>query len=74
MPISRLSSKGQVTIPKKTREIIGLQPGDMVSYEVHNGIVTLKRVEPFDTAFHEALSKTLDEWSTPEDEEAFRDL
>jgi hypothetical protein len=46
----------------------------MVSYEVHNGTVTLKRVEPFDTAFHEALSKTLDEWNTPEDEEAFRDL
>ena len=74
MTVGRLSSKGQVTIPKKTRETIGLQPGDMVSYEVHNGIVTLKRVEPFDTAFHEALSKTLDEWSTLEDEEAFRDL
>ena len=74
MTVGRLSSKGQVTIPKKIREILGLQPGDMVSCEVHNGILTLKRVEPFDTAFHEALSKTLDEWSTPEDEEAFRDL
>jgi len=33
-----------------------------------------KGAEPFDTAFHDALSATLDEWTTPEDEEAFRDL
>ncbi len=31
----------------------------------------LKRTEPFDAAFHAALSATLDEWSSPEDEEAF---
>lgn len=74
MTISRLSSKGQVTIPKKIREILGLKMGDMISYEVHNGLVAVKRVEPFDAAFHAALSKTLDEWDTPEDDEAFRAL
>jgi len=31
-------------------------------------------VEPFDRAFHAALSETLTEWSSAEDEEAFRDL
>lgn len=74
MTVSRLSSKGQVTIPQKIREILGLKTGDMISYEVHNGIVAVKRVEPFDAVFHAALSKTLDEWDTPEDDEAFRDL
>jgi hypothetical protein len=29
---------------------------------------------PFDKAYHEALSATLEEWSSPEDDEAFRDL
>ena len=33
-----------------------------------------KGAEPFDTAFHDALSATLNEWVTSEDEEAFRDL
>jgi len=27
-----------------------------------------------DTAYHAALSQTLDEWNTAEDEEAFHDL
>lgn len=74
MSISRLSSKGQLTIPKKIRDSISLKPGDLVVYEIHDNCVMLKRVEPFDAAYHAALSKTLDEWDTPEDDEAFRDL
>lgn len=74
MYLSRLSSKGQVTIPKEIRETIGLKPGDMIAYEVENGVVTLTRVESFDAAFHAALSGTLDEWTTPDDDQAFRDL
>ncbi len=74
MLASKLSSKGQVTIPKVVRETVGLEPGDLVAYEIRNGVVTLKRVEPFDAAFHAALPDTLDEWATPEDDEAFRDL
>jgi len=46
----------------------------MVAYEVRNGIVTIKRVDPLDTAFHSAVSETLDEWRTAEDDQAFRDL
>ena len=74
MTVGRLSSKGQVPIPKKIREILGLKTGYMISYEVHNGMLTVKRVVPFYAAFHASLSKTLGEWDTPEDDEAFRDL
>lgn len=74
MHVSKLSAKGQVTVPREIREILGLKAGDMVAYEVQNGSVILKRAEPFDAAFHKALSATLDEWVTPEDDEAFRDL
>jgi len=61
MLTSRLSSKGQVTIPKEIREAIGLESGNMIAYEVQNGSVIITRVEAFDTAFHEAPSKTLEE-------------
>ena len=71
---SRLSRKGQVTIPKEIRETLGIQEGDIICYEMRDGAVTLKRMDPFDAAFHKALSETLDEWNTTEDEEAFRDL
>jgi len=74
MLTSRISSKGQITVPRKVRTAIGVQPGDLIAYEVQGQLVTLKRIEPFDAAFHAALSKTLDEWATPEDEEAFGDL
>ena len=71
---SKLASDGQVEIPRQVRESLGLAAGDLVSYEIRDREVVLKRVEPFDAAFHQALSSTLDEWSSPEDEEAFRDL
>ena len=74
METSRLSRKGQVTIPKAVRETLQLNPGDLVVYQVSNGVVTLRRVDPFDEMFHAALADTLDEWASPEDDEAFGDL
>ncbi len=71
---SRLARDGQVEIPRQVRESLGLATGDLVSYEIRDREVILKRAEAFDAPFHQALSITLDEWSSPEDEEAFRDL
>ena len=74
MHTSKISSKAQITLPRKVREALGAKAGDLIIYEVEGDVVRLKRLEPFDAAFHQALSKTLDEWATAEDEEAFRDL
>jgi antitoxin PrlF len=74
MLASRLSSKGQVTVPREIRRELALEAGDYVAYEVRDGVVVLRKVQPFDVAFHKTLAATLDEWSSPEDEEAFRDL
>jgi len=74
MRTSRLSSKGQVTIPKEIRDALDLVAGDRVGYELEDGTVRLRRIDPFDLAFHDSLADTLDEWASPEDEEAFRDL
>jgi len=71
---SRLSSKGQVTIPVEVRERLHLEAGDTVVYEIEDERAVLRRAEPFDIAYHAALTDTLDEWASPEDEEAFRDL
>lgn len=71
---SRLSSKGQVTIPKEAREAIRASASDLVSFEIVDDAIVLRKVTPFDAAFHRALSETLDEWNSHEDEEAFGDL
>jgi len=71
---SRLSAKGQVTVPKEVREFLHLAPGDAVIYELKNGQATLRKAEPFDALYHASLSQTLDEWSSDADDKAFRDL
>ncbi len=71
---SRISSKGQVTIPKDVRERLELSPGDLVGYDVEGDDVVLRKIEPFERDFHTALESTLSEWASPEDEEAFGDL
>ena len=42
MHTSKLSSQGQVTVPKAIREQLALHPGDLVSYEVVDGRVILE--------------------------------
>jgi len=74
MLVSKISSKGQITVPRQVREAIGVDYGDTIGYEIQDEFVVLRRVEPLDAAFHSAVSRTLTEWTTPEDDEAFRDL
>lgn len=37
----RISSKGQVTVPKELRERAGIRPGEEVSFGFENGRITL---------------------------------
>ncbi len=72
---SRLSAKGQVTIPVEVRRALGLEAGDLVVYELRDDDeAVLRRLSSVDAQFHRALEATLDEWSSPGDEAAFRDL
>ena len=71
---SRLSSKGQVTIPRDIRAALHLESGDLVAYSLKDGKAILQRAEPFDTAYHSAVSETLEEWGSVDDDKAFRDL
>lgn len=50
----RISEKGQVTIPKVIREVLGIHPGDEVEFEKDNGEVKLhKKID--DTTFDEYI-------------------
>ncbi|MEI6805461.1 MAG: AbrB/MazE/SpoVT family DNA-binding domain-containing protein [Myxococcaceae bacterium] len=72
--MSTVTEKGQATIPVEIRHRLKLIAGDKVGFEVSEGKVFLRRVEPFDYLYHQSLSKTLSEWDSLEDEEAYRDL
>jgi len=74
MTYARLTTKGQVTVPKEIREKLRLEPGDVLGYEVEGDEMRVRKVQRFDAAWHLELSGTLEEWNSPEDDEAFRDL
>ena len=38
---TKMTSKGQATIPKAVREIIGVEPGDKISFVVRNDTVQI---------------------------------
>ena len=54
----KITSKGQTALPKGTRDKLG----------VHSGV---RKAEPFDLAWHRALSPTLAEWDSTNDHENF---
>ena len=43
---SRITSKGQTTLPKAVREALGVGPGDRVRYFVQDGEVRIRAVRP----------------------------
>ena len=72
MPIAeataRVSTKSQLVLPKRVREKLGIGPGDLVQFVERDGAIVIERFErePVEDPF--AL---FDEWSSPEDCEAF---
>jgi antitoxin PrlF len=53
MASSRLSSKGQVTIPQEVREDLGLRPGDRVDFVKEDGKTVLKPLRERVPSFRE---------------------
>jgi len=51
-----------------------LHAGDRIAFEVINGKVILRKLRSFDLEYHQSLSKTLSEWDSKEDDEAYEDL
>ncbi|MBK6959523.1 MAG: AbrB/MazE/SpoVT family DNA-binding domain-containing protein [Nitrosomonas sp.] len=75
LQLAKISSKGQVTVPAEVRKTLQLKTGDTLAWEVQeDGKISVRRIEPIDVDYISALSGTLSEWSSAEDDEAYRDL
>ncbi|MBT3341593.1 MAG: AbrB/MazE/SpoVT family DNA-binding domain-containing protein [Gemmatimonadetes bacterium] len=42
---AKLTSKGQVTVPKSCRDQLGLKPGTLLDFEVVDGVLTARKVQ-----------------------------
>ena len=74
MELARITSKGQMTIPKKVRDAARLAAGDVVTFVVENDRVTLRKLPSGDDAYLAGVQETLTEWNSAEDDDAWRDL
>ncbi|MFO1429711.1 MAG: type II toxin-antitoxin system PrlF family antitoxin [Candidatus Competibacteraceae bacterium] len=72
--VSKVTQKYQATIPAEVRRVLGIGRGDSLAFAIEDGKVLLRRATPLDREFANALQSTLEEWSSPHDEAAYRDL
>ncbi len=71
---SRLTSKGQATVPISVRHKLRLRPGDTIIFEESDAGIGLRKAEPLDIEYLSALETSLSEWSSKNDNLAYRDL
>jgi antitoxin PrlF len=72
---SRLTSKYQATVPTEVRKHLHLKKRDQIVYELlEDGSVVIRKIEPLDLEYLEAVSETLNEWNSDSDERAYKDL
>lgn len=72
--ISKVTAKGQATIPAAVRKHLGIAGGDALVFTIDNDTVTVSRAEPLDAGFLKLATESFTEWNSAEDDEAFRDL
>ena len=71
---SKLTKKYQATIPASVRQLLHLDAGDEIAFDIEDDDVHLRKARPIDFAFAQSLEGTMNEWSSEADEEAYRAL
>jgi AbrB family looped-hinge helix DNA binding protein len=73
--IAKVTSKGQITIPREVRTAMHVEPGDHLVWEVStDGVARVRRAQPLDFDYARAVEGSLPEWSSPEDNDAYQRL
>ena len=74
MELARITSKGQMTLPKRVRDAARLACGDVVVFVVENDRVIMRKVRTEADAYLRGVQETMAEWNSAEDEDAWKDL
>jgi len=73
--ISKITAKGQTTVPQQVRAALDSKPGDLIAWDIEpDGRVAVRRIQPADVEYLQAVQRTLSEWRTAEDEKAYGKL
>lgn len=63
-----------MTIPKRVREAANLNAGDLLLFDVRGDHLVVRKLPVAEDAHRHGLCRMLEEWSSAEDEAAWRDL
>jgi AbrB family looped-hinge helix DNA binding protein len=74
MLASKVTEKYQATIPSEVRNFLHLKKGDRVKFKIEGDKVMMQKLPYTDYEYLDSLSKSLTEWLSPEDDEAYNDL
>lgn len=75
MEIRKITSEDQARIPDEVRTALGLRAGDAPEWEVAEGAARVRKAAPIDWEFLKGVEANLaEEWLSPEDMKAWRDL
>ena len=74
MLASKVTEKYQATIPSEVRSFLHLEKGDRVKFKIEGDKVMVQKLPYADYEYLDSLSKSLPEWLSPEDDEAYNDL
>ena len=73
--IAKVTTKGQVTLPKEVRDTMHVSAGSLLEWEIMNdGSAVMRVVQPLDASYLKVLETTLSEWSGAQNEKAYRNL
>ena len=73
--VSTVMADGRVTIPAQVRDAAGWDPGDRIEWQSDaSGSVLVRRFHEFPDGSVPDWDDLFWEWSSPDDEVAFRDL
>lgn len=61
LEMTRLSTKGQIVIPKKMREQLNLHPGEYLAIEINQGQIVLRRL-PKEILSAKTVAESDDAW------------
>ena len=72
---SKVTSKGQTTIPIDIRQALRLNAGDEVLFQLEGEHAVIKKAQPLDIEYLKSIQSSFaNEWESMEDCEAFDDL
>lgn len=66
---SKISEKGQTTVPKEIRDILGIHSGDLIQYEVDGNVIRLRRLDAEENIWLKSIESTLEEWHGSDDDD-----